>query len=171
MFIENSGGAKPQSQKNAVPDGSGIDAAPKSGSYLRGFAGALAGAIIGAIPWALVGLMGWIIAYLGLLIGFCACRGYRLLKGRGGGTAAVLILAAILVGVIAGTFGSYTLQVLKAERLTFAGSVNYVVNALKTEPADRLTFIKSLGVGVAFAVLGCLEWLFYKAKQGSGTTA
>jgi hypothetical protein len=163
MSIENSGANTPPPE-NTSPSAEVTAIAPENSSYLRGFGGALAGALIGAIPWTLVGLMGWILAYLGLVIGFCACKGYRLAKGRGGWPAAALIVAAILISVIVGTFGSYILQVLKPMQLTLAGGFDYVVSALKTEAAVRLSFVKSLGVGMLFSILGCLEWFFYKVK-------
>jgi len=71
-------------------------------SYLPGILGAIAGAIVGAIPWAIVYSLGWFVGWLGLLIGFCAAKGYDICKGKQKKPKALIIVLAIILGVAAG---------------------------------------------------------------------
>ena len=80
----------------------------KNRSYLLGLVGALLGALIGAIPWAVVYSFGWFVGWLGFLIGFCAAAGYRILRGKSGWLAILIIVFAIIFGVAAGqTMGDF----------------------------------------------------------------
>jgi hypothetical protein len=52
-------------------------------NYSGGVLGALLGGAIGSIPWILVSAFAnLMVAWLGYLIGYCALRGYRMLKGK-----------------------------------------------------------------------------------------
>lgn len=73
-----------------------------TGSYSRGFAGALVGALIGAVPWAAVLYFGYFAAVMGLLIGFLALKGYDRMHGKMGKGKLVIIALTSLIGVAAG---------------------------------------------------------------------
>ena len=71
-------------------------------SYLLGTLGAVAGALIGAIPWAVAYSFGWFVGWLGLVIGFCAAKGYDICRGRQKKTKALIVILAVVLGVFAG---------------------------------------------------------------------
>jgi hypothetical protein len=71
-------------------------------SYFLGTLGAIAGAVIGAVPWAIVYSFGWFVGWLGLIIGFCAAKGYDICRGKQKKVKALIVVFAIIVGVAAG---------------------------------------------------------------------
>ena len=76
------------------------------GSYVSGLIGALLGAVIGAVLWAIVLNMGYVASIIGLVIGFLAEKGYNLLRGKQGKGKIGILILAIVLGVLIGTFGS-----------------------------------------------------------------
>ena len=83
-----------------------------TGSYGLGAVGALVGAALGAVVWALVLMMGYVASIVGLLIGWLADKGYGLLHGKQGKAKIAILIAAIIVGVVIGTYGGYVLVVM-----------------------------------------------------------
>ena len=76
-----------------------------TGSYGRGFIGALIGALLGSIVWALILYAGYVASLVGLLIGWLAEKGYTLLKGKQGkGKIAILVIVIILLLGLIGAF-------------------------------------------------------------------
>ena len=72
-------------------------------AYLRGAAGALAGAILGALPWFLVyWFLGWNMWYLGALVGIASFYGYAFLWGAHDTGFA---LGAVIVSSLLATVG------------------------------------------------------------------
>ena len=88
----------------------------REGSYASGTVGALLGAALGAVVWALVLNMGYVASLVGLLIGWLAEKGYNLLKGKQGKGKVVILIVAVILGVLLGTFA--------AEAITAIGMVN-----------------------------------------------
>lgn len=77
-----------------------LEAPPRRGSLLLGSLGALLGALIGAIPWVLVSTFtGFFVGWLGFLVGYAACLGYRALGGLRSTRAAMTVI--LLVSVLA----------------------------------------------------------------------
>lgn len=74
------------------------------GSRVLGILGAVIGAAVGAVPWFLVSTFaGWFVGWLGFLVGWAACVGYRKLGGYRStrfATAAVIV-ASILALLLA----------------------------------------------------------------------
>lgn len=136
------------------------------GSYFSGLIGALLGGIIGAIPWAIVLFLGYMASVVGILIGWLAERGYRLLKGKNGKGKIVILAVAAIVGVVLGTFAVdwFTLSqmISSGELAGFAqGDVPYIIITLFAEDPEyvRIT-LSNIGLGILFAFLG--EWFFLK---------
>ncbi|MDR2712347.1 MAG: hypothetical protein LBB91_04450 [Clostridiales bacterium] len=98
----------------------------ESKNYFRGTIGAILGAIIGAIPWAIAYHYGRLAAVLGLVIGFCAVKGYEILGGKAGrGKALIIILATafgVIFGQVAGDFLDLRQMVADGELEGFAYS-------------------------------------------------
>lgn len=80
------------------------------GSYLTGLLGALLGAVIGAVLWCLVMQLGVIASLVGFAIGWLAEKGYRLLKGKDGTGKVVILIVAVIIGVLLGTFGAHAVD-------------------------------------------------------------
>lgn len=138
----------------------------KKGSYFGGLIGALLGGLIGAIPWAIVLWFGYMASIIGIVIGWLAERGYRLLGGKNGKGKIVILALAAIVGVVVGTFAAdyITLaQMISAGEITGVamGDIFYIIIGLLVEDAEymRIT-LSNIGLGLLFAFLG--EWFFLK---------
>lgn len=85
----------------------------KPGSVLRGILGAGLGALAGAIVWALVLSLGYITSLVGLLMGALSSMLYTKLGGKRSKISIVIVALAVVLGLLLGQVGGYTLTVLK----------------------------------------------------------
>lgn len=140
-----------------------------NGSHLTGAIGAILGALLGAVVWVVVLLVGYVASIVGLLIGFLAERGYNLTRGKQDkGKIAVLVIAVVL-GVLAGTFAAEALslaQMIGSGELEFAYSdIPMLLLFLLTQDAEyAMAILSNCGMGLLFAALGVFG-LLRKAKQ------
>lgn len=140
------------------------------GSYVTGAIGALLGALIGAIVWALVLLLGYVASLVGLLIGFLAEKGYNLFKGKQTKGKIAILVVAVILGVIVGTFAadaiSLAQMIASGELYEFAyGDIPMLILFLLTQDAEyATTTLSNCGMGLLFAALGVFG-LLRKAKQ------
>lgn len=138
----------------------------KKGSYFSGLIGALLGGLVGAIPWAIVLWFGYMASIIGIVIGWLAERGYRLLKGKDGKGKVLILAIAAIVGVVVGTFAVdyVTLaQMISAGELPGfeMGDIFYMIGVLFVEDPEYLRItLSNIGMGLLFAFLG--EWFFLK---------
>ncbi len=146
----------------------------KKGSYFSGLIGALLGGLVGAIPWAIVLWFGYMASIIGIVIGWLAERGYKLLKGKDGKGKVVILAVAAIVGVVVGTFAVdyVTLaQMISAGELPGfeMGDIFYMIGVLLAEDPEYLRVtLSNIGMGLLFAFLG--EWFFLKRayKESKG---
>ncbi len=146
----------------------------RKGSYLGGLIGALLGGLIGAIPWAIVLWFGYMASIIGIVIGWLAEKGYRLLGGKNGKGKIVILALAAIVGVVVGTFAAdyITLaQMIGAGEIpgVAMGDIFYLILGLLIEDAEYLRItLSNIGLGLLFAFLG--EWFFLKRayKESKG---
>ena len=145
------------------------------GSYITGLIGALLGAAVGAVVWALVLLAGYVASIVGLLIGWLAEKGYTLLKGKQGKGKVVILILAIILGVILGTFAS--------DAITLAGMINdgelpgwtmaeipACIYLMFTGNAEyQSATISNIGMGLLFAALGVFALLRNTGKAVADT--
>lgn len=130
------------------------------GSYGSGAAGALLGAVLGAVVWALVLLAGYVASIVGLLIGWLAEKGYNLLKGKQGKGKIVILIIAIIVGVLLGTFSAEVLSLIVAindglvEDLSVADAPLAIIALFAMDAEYRTSMILNIGMGLLFAGLG-----------------
>lgn len=91
---------------------SDLEAPEKQGSRVLGITGALAGALIGAIPWFLVSAFAsFFVGWLGFLVGYAACLGYRKLGGyRSTGFATVVVIFSSIAALLISDFASNMLM-------------------------------------------------------------
>ena len=145
-----------------------------TGSYVSGAAGALLGALLGAVAWALVLLLGYVASIVGLLIGFLAEKGYNLLKGKQGKGKVVILIIAVIVGVIAGTFAADAISLAQmigsGELYEFAyGDIPMLILFLLMEDAEYMrATLSNCGMGLLFAALGVYGLLRKTKQQVSG---
>ena len=141
-----------------------------TGSYGKGFLGALIGALLGSVVWAVVLYLGYVASLVGLLIGWLAEKGYTLMKGkRGKGKIAILIFSIIL-GVLLGTIIPdvvYLAQMIGAGQLPGAAytDIPMMIGVVMMEDAEYLRgTLGNAGIGLLFAALGVFA-LLRKTKQ------
>lgn len=140
------------------------------GSYITGIFGALLGAVLGSIVWAFVLSIGYVASIVGLLIGFLAEKGYCLLKGRQGKAKIAILILAVILGVLLGTLGGYTLQVLSVMNdegiaMEFFGPV---LELVMMDSDVQTEMISSFLMGLVFAGLGVFGMLHRQSKQLQG---
>lgn len=145
------------------------------GNYITGALGALAGALLGAVVWALVLHAGYVASLVGLLIGWLAQKGYNLAKGKQGRGKTFILILAILLGVVLGTFGSDAIEIIK---LLVEGSlpgfgfteIPMFILALLVDNAEyRSAVLSNLLMGILFASLGVFVVIQQSARSVSGS--
>ena len=145
-----------------------------TGSYLTGAVGAFLGAIVGAVVWALVLSMGWVIALVGLVIGFLAKKGYELFKGKQGKGKIAILIIAIIFGVLLGTIGPDIFYCVQMVATGEWGDVAYldiplVIFYTMLYDSEYLTAtLYNGGMGLLFAFLGAFALLRDTGKEISG---
>ena len=140
------------------------------GSYVTGAVGAALGSIIGALVWGLVLMAGYVASLVGLLIGFLSKKGYDLLKGKQGKAKIVILIAAVILGVILGTYAGTAMQVISVineegmNMSDFGALFSYVL----ADPAVQEEIVSNILMGMLFAALGVFGMLRTESKAISG---
>lgn len=135
------------------------------GSYITGLIGALLGAAIGAVVWALVLNAGYVASLVGLLIGWLAEKGYNLLKGKQSKGKVVILIVAIVLGVVLGTFAAdvMTLAQLISETedamLTYGDIPLIIIGLLLEDQGYAMAVVGNIVMGLLFAGLGVFALL------------
>lgn len=160
----------------SIAEDNSQQAAEAQGSYLTGLIGALLGAALGAVVWAMVLLGGYVASIVGLLIGWLSEKGYNLLKGKQGKGKVAILIVAVILGVLLGTFGAdaATLAGMIADGelyMTMGDIPAYILLLLlEVEEYSRATLLNILQ-GLLFAGLGVFALLRKAGKEVSGTQA
>lgn len=145
-----------------------------AGSYGKGFLGALLGGLLGALVWGTVLYFGYFAGVIGFLIGWLAEKGYGRLGGKTGKWKVWILIAAILIGVLAGTFGGYAATIAQAihnggiSGCTAADIPKLFVAMLVEDAAVRTSVLGSVALGLLMAFLGTLGILSKAGKEGNG---
>lgn len=143
------------------------------GSYAAGFVGALLGAALGAVAWAALLYFGYVASIVGLLIGFLALKGYDLLKGKQGKGKVVILVIAIVLGVLLGTFGGYLWQLAgmigsgELPGMSY-GDLPYLFVFLLADSEFLASAAKDILMGLLFAGLGTYGILRNTGKEVAG---
>lgn len=145
-----------------------------NGSYASGFVGALLGGVLGAVVWGLVMMLGYLASVVGLLIGFLAERGYRLLHGRNGKGKLVILVVVIVLSVVLGTFLGECGMLFRAMQgdsysPTVGEVVRYLLLFIREEPSVTREVLSNLGLGMLFALLGTYYMLKRTHQETSVT--
>lgn len=83
------------------------------GNYLRGFAGAILGALAGSIVWIILGTYGIVHFLGGIVMGSAALAGYRIFKGRQSKRTILILVFALLVGIFFANLAQFYLQLMR----------------------------------------------------------
>ena len=143
------------------------------GSYAAGFVGALLGAALGAVAWAALLNFGYVASIVGLLIGFLALKGYDLLKGKQGKGKVFILVIAIVLGVLLGTFGGYLWQLAgmvgsgELPGMSY-GDLPYLFMFLLADSEFIAGAVKDILMGLLFAGLGTYGILRNTGKEVAG---
>lgn len=146
-----------------------------TGSYFTGLIGALLGSAVGAVVWAIVLNLGYVASIVGLLIGWLAEKGYRLLKGKQGKAKVLILILVILAGVLLGTVGGDALTVAQMigngelPGFVLADIPWFLATMWAESPEYRSGMISNIGMGVLFAALGVWAILRKAGKEVAGT--
>lgn len=140
-----------------------------AGSYATGLLGALGGSLIGSVLWAIVLNLGYVASLVGLVIGWLAEKGYNLLRGKQGKAKIAILILAIVLGVLVGTFAAdvFTLveMINNDELLLTYGEIPSFLMTMLTEVEEyRSAVISNILMGLLFAALG-VGALLYKAGK------
>lgn len=148
---------------------------PVPGSYLTGTLGAFLGSAIGAVLWALVLYSGYVASIVGLVIGWLAEKGYKLLKGKQGKAKVLILILAVIFGVLLGTFAadamSLAVMITEGELpgLQMTDIPALIVAVLIGDAEYRSVTIQNIAMGLLFAALGVFALLWKAGKEVSGT--
>ncbi len=138
------------------------------GSYLSGAAGAFLGALGGGVVWALIMLLGYISAWIGLLIGFLAEKCYTLFKGKKGVGKVIILIFAVIFGVLVGNVGSEIIAIIREFGCGVKDSFLILLAATAEIPDVRSTLIKNIALGLLFAGLGVVGLLVNTKHEVTG---
>jgi len=128
-------------------------------NYLRGALGAFLGALVGAVPWAVVYSLGMFTAWLGLLIGIAAKKGYELFGGKKGGGQIAIICGAVVFAIL---LGNLLPDLFDFARLIYKGEIegasysdipSLYISWVKFNDLF-LPILKNLGLGLIFGLIG-----------------
>ncbi len=147
----------------------------KTGSYGMGLLGAALGATIGAILWAVVLMLGYVASLVGLVIGLLAEKGYTLFKGKQGRGKLVILIAAIIFGVLLGTFGAYGISLaVEISKGAFVDGITYgdipgiILLMIQQDGEFRASALANVAMGLLFAALGVYALIRKTGKEVSG---
>lgn len=147
-----------------------------TGTYIKGFFGALIGAMLGSAVWAVVLYLGYVASLVGLLIGWLAEKGYTLMKGKRGKGKITILIIVIILGVLAGTILPDVVllaQMIGAGELpgfTY-GDIPMLIGMVMAEDAEYLSgTLGNAGMGLLFAALGVFALLRKTKREVSDIT-
>jgi len=130
----------------------------KQENVFTGLIGALIGAAIGGASIVLLGQLGYVASISGLILAFCALKGYELLgKGRGTVGTILCILLMLLTPYLANRIG-WALEIAEAFTISFGeafGSVHEVIDMLELTG----DYFKDLGMVYLFVAIGAIGTL------------
>ena len=138
-----------------------------------GLVGAIVGGMLGSVPWMIAFNFNWFIGWLGALIGFCAMKGYELLKGPKGVVKTVTIVVVSLVVVVVAQYATTIFMVYSewqelGRRFapTLLDTFEIVNDALINDSELQRYFLIDSGMGMFFALLGVSA--IFKKDEGDG---
>lgn len=145
-----------------------------TGSYGQGLLGAILGAILGAVVWAVVLMAGYVASIVGLLIGWLAEKGYTLLHGKQGKGKLAILIVAVIIGVLLGTFAGEALALAQMigsgelEGFTYGQIPALLIAVLMESEEAAGAMASNVLMGLLFAGLGVFALLKKANAEVSG---
>lgn len=150
-----------------------------AGSEIRGFIGAVLGALVCAVPWIIVYLLGYQMALLGVLIAFGAAFGHKLLGGKAGVGRVVSIIIATAIAAFVAIFGSETAEVARlivngemaeimgvpTANFTLGDHLVPFMQMFYSDPGFNSEMMGDRMSGAFMALLGLVAWLAGNYRQ------
>ena len=144
-----------------------------AGSEIRGFIGAVLGALVCAIPWIVVYLLGYQMALLGVLIAFGAAFGHKLLGGKAGTGRVISIIIATAIATVVAIFGSEAAEVgrlivsgemaeimgVPAGTFTLGEHLMPFMKMFYSDPGFHEDMMSDRMSGAFMALLGLVAWM------------
>lgn len=133
-------------------------------SFVLGFLGALAGALVGSIAWIVIGALGFIASIAGMAMGFASFYGYQFLKGPATSFRLVAVAASVLISLVFAEYSGMVIQILKESDAQGWGLDLWTALAITPEllsnPEVISEMLPNFGLGLLFAALG--TWGLFK---------
>lgn len=121
-----------------------------------GAIGALIGGIIGAVCIVLIGQFGYVASICGVVMGFCALKGYRILSGGMSLKGIVISVVLMIIMVFLSNMVSYGLAVAEVFEVDMLTGT-FAVHALIGEGAiEAGMYYKDLAMLYLFTALGAV---------------
>lgn len=126
---------------------------------MRGIIGALLGALLGGILWTAVGMIGYVSAWIGVLMALFARTGYKMFSGKDDKVGVILSTVFCLIVVLPATFLADGWNYYKDMNSFMAGSVtlfralkDYPVYLTSTDSWGRM--LGNIGLSYVFIIIG-----------------
>ena len=144
-----------------------------TGSYIKGFLGALLGSALGAVLWAIVLCLGYVAAIVGFIIGWLAEKAYNLFHGKQGKGKIAILLIAVVFGVVFGTVLGETFLLINminsGELVGLALSDMPILLLILLADSEYVSAVAgNIVIGLLFAALGVFSLIWKTKKEISG---
>ena len=140
------------------------------GSVWTGLFGSLVGGLLGAIPWTVLSFFGWFVGWFGLLIGWCAKKGYELCRGKENRWKLVSVIVVTLLMVVVAEFATYYVALTIALRndpelsqwsFSFLDTLRWLFAVFAGDASVRVNMLIDIALGWAFSALN----IFFLVKD------
>ena len=142
-------------ETDEMPETSAVEKDVKEKVAL-GFIGALVGSVIGAVCIVLLGQLGYIASICGVVMGFCAIKGYRLLAGKLSVKGIVISIVLMIVMVYLSNWVSYALAVAEVYETGFFTAFINVHYLISEGAITAFDYFKEVGMLYIFTALGAV---------------
>lgn len=148
----------------------------KDNNYLMGAIGSFIGALIGSLLWIIIGMLGYIASIAGLIIATASLKGYTILKGKVKRLTPFIIGISSLIAIVLAQFISLNISVYReitalGINITMFDVISLISELLFTEKEMQSEFVRDLGFGLIFAIIGTFSLFRNLFRNGDGTTA
>ena len=140
------------------------------GSVWTGLFGSLVGGLLGAIPWTILSFFGWFVGWFGLLIVWCAKKGYELCRGKENRWKLVRGIVVTLLMVVVAEFATYYVALTIALRndpelsqwsFSFLDTLRWLFAVFAGDASVRVNMLIDIALGWAFSALN----IFFLVKD------
>ena len=118
--------------------------------------------------------LGYVASLVGLLIGYLAEKGYRLLHGKQGKAKIIILTLAIVFGVVLGTFAADVITLVGMINdgelyLEYSDIVPFILELLQVDSEYAAAVGRNIAIGLLFAGLGTYALLKKTGKEVADT--